>query len=61
MYSYRDRREEYSREETVRLLLERAASVNIKDKDDRTALWYAIQNEYYDLVEVLREYGGKES
>ena len=43
--------------ETVQLLLETGADINVKDNDGRTALMYATKNNAFEVIRLLLEYG----
>jgi len=43
----------------VRLLLERGADVEAKDNDGKTALQYAAEGGYDEIMKLLREHGAK--
>jgi len=44
----------------VKLLIENGADVNVKDKDGMTALMYASEEGYTEIVSLLKNAGAKE-
>lgn len=42
----------------VRILVDKGADINIKDKNGRTALMWAIENGHSDVVQVFKEKSG---
>ena len=40
--------------ETVKLLIENGADINIKNNDGKTALDYAEENDYKNIIELLK-------
>jgi ankyrin repeat protein len=47
----------YGHEAMMRLLLEKGADVNLKDKRGFTALWWAKRRRQEELVRLLQEHG----
>jgi len=50
----------YGGEEIVALLITGGANVNVRDGDNRTPLWYAQDEGYTEVAELLRRRGAKE-
>ena len=50
----------YSDNDIVGLLLVKGANVNAEDGDSRTPLWYAQEEGYAEIAELLRKRGAKE-
>ena len=50
----------YGDKEVVELLIAKGANVNARDGDSRTPLWYAQDEGYTEIVELLRKHGAKE-
>ncbi|KAJ3499541.1 hypothetical protein NLG97_g247 [Lecanicillium saksenae] len=46
-------------EDMVSLLLEHGANINLRDRDDRTALHWATEGTYAGLVEILLDHGAE--
>jgi len=40
-------------------MIEHGANVNAKDKNGRTALFYATKNHNDRVAKIIRDYGGK--
>ncbi|KYR02884.1 hypothetical protein DLAC_00361 [Tieghemostelium lacteum] len=45
--------------EKIKILLEEGISINYKDKDEKTILWWAVFNKNYELVHYLINKGAK--
>lgn len=51
---------EHGLTEMVALLIECGADVNVRDKDNRTPLYYALSEGYQPIADLLRQHGATE-
>ena len=49
----------WGRDDIVRLLIEKGANVNAFDDEGTTALWNALNNKQFVVIEILRNYGAQ--